>query len=220
MRPSRGLVAAGVLVTVVASVTGCSSQGDRQFRTAVVPVLQRAAKLESLIGVEAPKFAWGSDNIGASRRIDSDAARAIGEVRDFESTVTRLPSPTSKRLRLLRSSLEQLGTAAEAFVQSEAMSRRSMVPYGIPSTTVIGQLDIVRWSGRGEGVSAAQFADALLAVAAVEKVVLGSTTVRKEGKWFDPVGPHPEARQFVSEWPDSLLAVRESQVSAQISGLN
>jgi len=81
----------------------------------------------------------------------------------------------------------------------------------------MSRLNIISWSGRGEGVYAERFSDALLTAAAAEHVALGSSHLRQEGTWFDPFGRYVWQRPTsVVPWPDSSLARREQFVRAEI----
>jgi hypothetical protein len=92
-----------------------------------------------------------------------------------------------------------------------------MFPQGIPEESYVGLLKIISWTGRGEGVYATRFSDALLTAAAAERVAIGSSVLRQKGNWFDPIGNHPESLlPKVTPWPDSLVRKREQLVRAEI----
>jgi hypothetical protein len=211
---------------VLLSGLGCESEADRGFRASVVPVLEQAATLESRIQVELPSNAWVPtmpapipDSLNPTRRIESDGARAVEELKGFRSAVTLLPKPKDHALRFLRSTLESLGVAGDRKIQWSMMARRAMFPYGIPTYGYMEHMNVISWSGRVEGVYADQFSDALLTTAAAERVALGSTILRDKGVWLDPRGSHPSSRRrptFLSQ-PESLVTQREKRVRTEIA---
>lgn len=211
-------------ICVVLVLEGCSSQGNREFVASVGPVLSEAATLPSRIAMNVPNFTGRQSPKfmrQLERDVDSDGDRALGEVRSFRSSVNRLPQPRRRELRFLRACLEKLGVDGELLVESGVTARRSTLPSAIHGQTVMGYHRVMSWAGKREGVYAAHFSDALLTAAAAERVALGSSTIREQGQWFDPLWKHLQVgNRSTPTWPDSMLQARERRVRAEIAALD
>lgn len=184
-------------------MVGCSSREDAQFERGAVLALGGIQSLDSLVEV-----------IGTDRRsIDAAEGAAIRQVALFRSTIAKLPPSRNTRFLLMRASLDSLAAAAEQFSRASALARRSCIPCGIPESSVQQRTELVSWAGRGLGVCAERYSQAVLRVAAAEHVALGTAIVRSRVPWRDPRGRQPQLREGAGPaWPDSVLLERQRQL--------